>query len=281
MQPMVPSLAKVMTSIRTRFVYHYHYPSIASLQHTSSSSLFRRWLSAPPAAPSVSGNMSGQTSPSPRARHFFYSIDDHGRLFLADVKIRNIATCLKDGKFLDFFFTHIQSTRRLLADARGSTDSGSGNKRLQRLTEGITDDMAKKWPWISICGNELNFVQCDTTPIVYNSLRPATGAAATSVTITPPTLTPGSTPIVVPATTATGDYVLGYAHSLTIPFEPTSLRVDASTGKLFHPSPPSIPGLALLKSSLALELGSGMRAGCHSYGWQLQWQGRLLQIPEC
>jgi hypothetical protein len=64
-------------------------------------------------------------------------------------------------------------------------------------------------------------------------------------------------------------------------FDPRALSVDGTTGKLFHPSPSSsLHGArSLLRSALALELGSGM-AGAHAIGWQLQWQGQLIQVPE-
>ena len=72
-------------------------------------------------------------------RTYFYLVDTHGRLYLHDTKPRTIATCLKDGKFLDFFW-----------------------KRLQPNAGQVVPQ--NHFPFVSPCGVELNFVQCADTP---------------------------------------------------------------------------------------------------------------------
>ncbi len=72
-------------------------------------------------------------------RTYFYFVDTHGRLYLHDTKPRTVATCLKDSKFLDFFW-----------------------KRLQINTSQLVPSSA--FPYVSPCGSELNFVQCADTP---------------------------------------------------------------------------------------------------------------------
>lgn len=80
---------------------------------------------------------------------------------------------------------------------------------------------------------------------------------------------------------------LRYAGSLSLPFDPAALRVDISTGYLFHPSPVSrrskrsqIGPYSLLRSSLvldhfgpSLELDSGTGGG-----GSFEWSGERWRI---
>jgi len=91
-------------------------------------------------------------------RCYFYNIDLQGRLFLEEHMPKNIATSIKDTRFLDFFY-----------------------KRLQRV-----DDKMRIWmeandvvpvtdyPFVSPCGRELNFVRPAATPVVFHSLMSST-----------------------------------------------------------------------------------------------------------
>ena len=72
-------------------------------------------------------------------RQYYYFVDTHGRLYLHDSKPRNIATCLKDNKFLDFFWKRLQPNSGQLVPT-------------------------SSFPYVSPCGIELNFVQCADTP---------------------------------------------------------------------------------------------------------------------
>lgn len=58
--------------------------------------------------------------------------------------------------------------------------------------------------WVSNCGVERNFIAAAVSPVVFNALSDD-----------------GKT--------------LGYGHQLTVPFQPTNLKVHSS--KLFHPHP--------------------------------------------
>ena len=64
-------------------------------------------------------------------RMYFYVIDTRGRLYLEETQPKNIATCMKDGKFLDFFFKNLRLNSTL-------------------FFPGIM--------YVSLCGKELNFV---------------------------------------------------------------------------------------------------------------------------
>lgn len=94
---------------------------------------------------------------SSKRKCFFYSVDLQGRLFLEEVIPKNIATSLKDVKFLDFFFRRI---RRVSCDEKSSlADCGCEND----------------YPFVSPCGAELNFVRPADAPIVFHELRTGKG----------------------------------------------------------------------------------------------------------
>lgn len=76
-----------------------------------------------------------------RQRNYFYIIDLKGQLFMEDCKFRNFTTCLKDPKFLSFFYKNLKVNdgNRPLAD----TD------QVQQLDS---------YHHVSPCGKEMNFV---------------------------------------------------------------------------------------------------------------------------
>jgi hypothetical protein len=76
-------------------------------------------------------------------RHYFYEIDLFGRLFLADTKVKNFATCFKDALFLNFFFSRI----------------------VKRTCPTQSD-----YRYCSICGPEFNWIKTQDSPIVFHSL---------------------------------------------------------------------------------------------------------------
>ncbi len=79
-------------------------------------------------------------------RRYFYLLDSRGQLFLEENKFKNYATCLKDKKFLDFFFKQLRPNKTAFHSQ-------------------IT--------YISPCGNELNFLIVDdpVAPIVFSELK--------------------------------------------------------------------------------------------------------------
>ena len=86
-------------------------------------------------------------------RCYFYSVDLQGRLFLEETLPKNIATSIKDAKFLDFFFRRV---RRVNVDERA----------LMKERQIPVED----YPFVSPCGKELNFIRPAATPIVFHSL---------------------------------------------------------------------------------------------------------------
>ncbi|CEL92074.1 unnamed protein product [Vitrella brassicaformis CCMP3155] len=123
---------------------------------------------------------SSSAAADPPPREYFYVVGHQGHLFLEDTEPKNIATSLKDGKFLDFFWRQLrENTSR--------------------------PDLAERYPWVSPCGRELNWVRAEEAPIVFHSLCEG-----------------GDAPF------------LTYAGSLRVPFHPEQLV--SSRGRFFHPS---------------------------------------------
>ncbi|KAG0343868.1 hypothetical protein BG004_004926 [Podila humilis] len=77
-------------------------------------------------------------------RPYFYYIDIHGQVFLQDTTPKNLTSCYKNTKFLDFFLSRIKTN-----------------------STGWFND----YRHVSPCGREMNFVQAADTPIVYHGLH--------------------------------------------------------------------------------------------------------------
>lgn len=86
-------------------------------------------------------------------RCYFYNVDLQGRLFLEETLPKNIATSIKNAKFLDFFFRRLQRARpqdeQLMVDR---------------------DIPVIDYPFVSPCGKELNFIRPAVTPVVFHAL---------------------------------------------------------------------------------------------------------------
>lgn len=87
-----------------------------------------------------------------KPKKYFYSIDLQGRVFLEEVSPKNIATSLKNPKFLDFFFTNLKKC---------------SDRDLSLLPAAVRDD----YPYVSHCGVERNFVRPADAVIVFHSLE--------------------------------------------------------------------------------------------------------------
>ncbi|KAI8928707.1 hypothetical protein BC831DRAFT_447125 [Entophlyctis helioformis] len=77
----------------------------------------------------------------PPVREYFYVIDVHGQLFLQETEPKNLTSCFKDRRFLDFFF--------------------------QRLRANVPADphYARSYEYVSPCGREMNYVQAADAPV--------------------------------------------------------------------------------------------------------------------
>ncbi|KAF9578115.1 hypothetical protein BGW38_006256 [Lunasporangiospora selenospora] len=79
-----------------------------------------------------------------RIRPYFYFIDIHGQLFLQDTRPKNLTSCFKDLRFLDFFYTRLRAN---------------------------TTPYFPEYAWQSPCGKEINFVEAADTPVVFHSFH--------------------------------------------------------------------------------------------------------------
>ena len=74
----------------------------------------------------------------------------------------------------------------------------------------------------------------------------------------------------------------GGTLTLTVPFQPTSLCMLPTSGRVYHLGPESLGGVGLIKSSLAIELSrffvyeEGARENAHPVGFR--WQGRTWEL---
>ena len=103
--------------------------------------------------------------------------------FLEETLPKNIATSIKDEKFLNFFFSRVRLVNQ--------------EEALFLQGHGIEDD----YPFVSLCGKEVNFIRPAATPIVFHSL-------------------------------VKGE--LHYGGDLKIPFDPTQLAISEMSGRLYH-----------------------------------------------
>jgi hypothetical protein len=79
-------------------------------------------------------------------RRYYYTIDTRGHLFLESSKIKLFATAFRDAKFLSFFY--------------------------RRLEKNLHKDEYSEFPYISLCGKEINFVTPEDplAPVVFTTL---------------------------------------------------------------------------------------------------------------
>jgi hypothetical protein len=75
-------------------------------------------------------------------RRYFFWVDSQGRLFLESVVPKNITSCLKDRRMLDFFFS--------------------------RVRPNATGLFPGEYRFVSPCGKEMNYIGCSDTPIVFS-----------------------------------------------------------------------------------------------------------------
>ena len=94
-----------------------------------------------------------------KRRCYFYNVDLQGRLFLEETFPKNIATSIKDDRFLDFFFRRVQPV-----------DSKLQHDVMKRRQISIHD-----YPFVSLCGKELNFIRPAASPVVFHGLVEETG----------------------------------------------------------------------------------------------------------
>ena len=93
-----------------------------------------------------------ETTDEEKVRRYFYNIDLQGRLFLEETLPKNIASSIKDEKFLNFFFKRICLPNQDEKDFLKSID------------------VYQDYKFVSPCGREVNYIRPADTPIVFHSL---------------------------------------------------------------------------------------------------------------
>jgi len=131
-------------------------------------------------------------------RVYFYNIDLQGRLFLEEIMPKNVTSCIKDTRFLDFFFRRLKRADEEQRDWMEATDTIS----------------AMEYPFVSPCGSqELNLVRPAAVPIVFH-------------TLTEPVSENG---------TASSSKQLVFAGSMVEPFdEKNGIAISRKNGRLYH-----------------------------------------------
>jgi Domain of unknown function (DUF4505) len=97
----------------------------------------------------------------------------------------SLAALIVDRKFLNFFFSRIRPIN---------------DKESQFLAE---HDIQNEYPFLSPCGEELNFIRPAATPIVYHTFREY-------------------------------DQCLLFGGNLEHAFDPTQLAISSTTGRMYH-----------------------------------------------
>jgi hypothetical protein len=93
-----------------------------------------------------------ETMSNEKIRRYFYNIDLQGGLFLEETSPKNMATSIKDEKFLNLFFSRI----RWASPTKIEHLAGFG--------------FAGDYPFVSRCGAEINYIRPAATAIEFHSL---------------------------------------------------------------------------------------------------------------
>lgn len=133
-------------------------------------------------------------------RNYFYTICHNGRLFTADVTRRNMASCLKDPYFIDFFLKRVKPIAEVRQKARFDQYFQTAQEETGVQSAAELDAL---YPYVSVCGRELNFVAPSETVVVFNRKD---------------------------------EHKLYYGGNLDVDLDPANLAVSEA-GKLYHRAP--------------------------------------------
>jgi len=163
-------------------------------------------------------------------RRYYYNMDTRGFLYLesaddggiikARPPVRNMATALKDTKFLQFFFKMLRPNEDF-HKAAGEQDEQQRNILLDSAGEiggggegdggGLQHHM--HFPFYSVCGKEKSFLRLDDEVSAFgfqDLVRKDDGDVDSG-------------------------YILRYGGNLSEDFDPSSLMYSNNTGRLYHP----------------------------------------------
>eukprot|EP00056_Hartaetosiga_gracilis_P009455 m.136062 g.136062 ORF g.136062 m.136062 type:complete len:253 (-) comp13130_c0_seq8:4167-4925(-) len=184
-----------------------------------------------------------------KQREYFYFIDHNGFLFLDDTKMKNFTSQLKDRQFLDFFFRRVELNK--------------------------TGRYEEYYPYLSRCGREMNFLNCDDTPFVFHTVRRRTAPAPRRRKLKK---TGTNDNFQQNSSLLDCEWELVYAGNCTQVFSPDKITMDADTGRLYHPG---IEGSCfdrpwLIASKLAREMCKDIQFGRTSS--KFTWDGKTFDV---
>ena len=143
---------------------------------------------------------------------------------------------------------------------------------------------------MSPCGREINYIHCDDLPVVFSQLLSPSGQVVQDVADygsgkeescgenrekqpSQENKTPSSSSL---------SLAFGGTHSLTVPFQPSSLCMLPASGRVYHAGPEALGGVGLVKSSLAIKLSKffvyeeGAEESAHPV--QFRWRGEMWDL---
>lgn len=150
-------------------------------------------------------------------RQYFYVMDLKGQVFLESSPCRNMTTCIRDIKFLNFLIKNIQANNT-----------------------GLYPDI----PYISLCGREVNFITTidPIAVLVFKDLLPIISSDSDSHSSSSSS-NPGRGATASQLRLHSGcDHHLIYASSLTQAFDPSLLAYSSSTGQITTSPHPEMVG---------------------------------------
>merc|ERR1719361_1233936 len=137
------------------------------------------------------------------ARKYFYFVDKDGKLYLEETEPKTFITAFKAPKFLDFFWRNIRNN---------------------------TSNVYPEYPWISHCGRELNFIKCEaSSPIIFHDLIRRVDDDENQYRSYQVSLDE--------VEQNNFEFFLQFGGSLRIPLDPSQLKCELESGRLYHAIP--------------------------------------------
>lgn len=159
---------------------------------------------------------------------------------------KNIASSIKDIKFLDFFFRQMRPVQK---------------KDMEYLGElGVGDD----YPFVSPCGKELNFIRPAATPIVFHTFDQANSNLIFGGALTQP-----FDPSLLAVSATTGRIF----HQLTVHDRIAGKKIKTEVYQ--HKT----PHFGLIKSSIAIALSENLHFQNDTEKLEFVDEGRKYAIP--
>lgn len=195
-------------------------------------------------------------------RNYFYTINIHGELFLADTKYRNSISCFKDKTFLDFFFNRIKpNLNHEVVEEGVKVKDQEAYDKIEKLK---FEELG--YNFISNCGKELNYIKPDDSVLVYQTLDNEKGkkklknyhCCFSRIFI----YFFFSLPLLLLLLFLSSG--LSYAGTLYEPFSPSSLRVCSKSGYLYHPSPLALPSSKRKQSQISISKSNNSNSNSNS-----------------